>query len=129
MLNDIEKFLLTIKENKGKTIDDELVDEAQKVSTMIKEEFKNNIIYTFGGYLNKGAWCCKEYRKYIKDIKTKIDFIDNFGRYEQSFIEKNWNKVDVIIKVLKDYVNKLEAQEAEEQQNNEQTEEGESNDD
>lgn len=115
MFEEMENILLKIEKNKGKIIDDELINEAQKVSTMIKEEFKNNVIYTFGGYLNKDAWNCQNYRKYIKDIETKIDFIDNFGRYAQSFIEKNWNKVDVIIKILKDYVNKLEAQEAKEQ--------------
>lgn len=128
MLNDIENFLLTIEENKGKTIDDELVNKAQNLLKNFKEEFRKNVIDEFSYYL-KESYDSKSTREFIKNVTSKVKFVDEFAYRKGAFIEAYWDKLQEMIDILKDYVNELETQEAEEQQNNEQTEEGESNDD
>lgn len=128
MFNDIENFLLTIEENKGKTIDDELVNKAQNLLKNVKEEFRKNVIDEFSYYLEE-SYDSKSNRKFIKNVTSKVNFVDEFAYRKGSFIETYWDKLPEMIDILKDYVNELETQEAEEQQNNEQTEEGESNND
>ena len=128
MFNDIENFLLTIEENKGKTIDDELVNKAQNLLKNVKEEFRKNVIDEFSYYLEE-SYDSKSNRKFIKNVTSKVNFVDEFAYCKGSFIETYWDKLPEMIDILKDYVNELETQEAEEQQNNEQTEEGESNND
>ena len=128
MFNDIENFLLTIEENKGKTIDDELVNKAQNLLKNVKEEFRKNVIDEFSYYLEE-SYDSKYNRKFIKNVTSKVNFVDEFAYCKGSFIETYWDKLPEMIDILKDYVNELETQEAEEQQNNEQTEEGESNND
>lgn len=129
MFNDIENFLLKIEKNKGKTIDDELVNESQNILKTVKEEFRKNVIEAFSEYLEKSYYDCKRNRKFIKNVTSKVNFVNEFAYRKRSFMENYWHKLPEIIDILKDYVKELEAKEAEEQQNNEQTEEGESNDD
>lgn len=128
MFNDIENLLLTIEENKGKTIDDELVNTAQNLLKILKEEFRKNVIDAFSYYFEE-SYDSKDNRKFIKNVTSKGKFVDEFYFRKGTFIETYWDKLPEMIDILKDYVNELEAKEAEEQQNNEQTEEGESNDD
>lgn len=128
MGNDIENFLLTIEENKGKTIDDELVNTVQNLLKILREEFRKNVIDEFSYYLEE-SYDSKDNRKFIKNVTSKGKFVYEFYLRKGTFIETYWDKLPEMIDILKDYVNELEAEEAEEQQNNEQTEEGESNDD
>ena len=128
MGNDIENFLLTIEENKGKTIDDELVNTVQNLLKILREEFRKNVIDEFSYYLEE-SYDSKDNRKFIKNVTSKGKFVYEFYLRKGTFIETYWDKLPEMIDILKDYVNELEAQETEEQQNNEQTEEGESNDD
>ena len=128
MFNDIENFLLKIEQNKGKTIDDELINESQNILKNLKEEFRKNVMDEFSYYLEE-SYDSKSTREFIKNVTSKVKFVDEFAYRKGSFIETYWDKLPEIIDILKNYVNELEAQEAEEQQNNEQTEEGESNND
>ena len=117
MGNDIEIFLLTIEENKGKTIDDELVNTAQNLLKNLKEEFRKNVIDAFSYYLEE-SYDSKDNRKFIKNVTSKGKFVDEFYFRKGTFIETYWDKLPEMIDILKDYVNELEAKETEEQQNN-----------
>lgn len=128
MFNDFENFLLKIEKNKGKTIDDELVNETQNLLKKFKEEFRKNVIDEFSYYLEE-SYDSKSSREFIKNVTSKVKFVDEFAYRKGSFIEAYWDKLPEMIDILKDYVNELETQKSEEQQNNEQTEEGESNND
>lgn len=119
MVNYIENFLLTIEKNKGKTIDDELVNTAQNLLKILKEEFRKNVIDAFSYFLEE-SYDSKDNRKFIKNVTSKGKFVDEFYYRKGTFIETYWDKLPEIIEILKDYANELEAQE---------TEEGESNDD
>lgn len=115
MLEKIENILLKIEKNKGKTIDDELVTEAQDLLKNLKEEFRKNVINEFSYYLEKSYFDCKRNRKFIKNVTSNVKFVDEFAYLKGSFIENYWYNIPEMIDILKDYVKELESQEAEEQ--------------
>ena len=107
MKNDKIKKLLTII-----LASDEVSDEIKlQVKEILDEDFKEEVISKF-----KYRICDKNYdgggRKAIKDA-TMCGFIQHFYEYDnlKKFLDENYDKIDKIINILKEYVKELEEEE------------------
>lgn len=108
MKNDKIKKLLTII-----LASDEVSDEIKlQVKEILDEDFKEEVISKFKYYVLSKNYDAEE-RSVIKNA-TKCGFIYHFYGYDSSindFLENNYDRIDEIINILREYINEREKQE------------------
>lgn len=79
-----------------------------KAQEILDDKFKDEVRDKFKYYLEGSKYDC-EHRKIIKE-GTKCAFIEHFYAYYtfKDFLNKNYDKIDKIINILKEYVKELE---------------------
>lgn len=125
MIDNYRKLIKAFKDNFNNNVDDnerlEVYDNlAEKASSLLNDDFIKQIRDLWEYDLKKDSWNKKANREKLKNI-SRSDFVSDY-RYNSSikkFIEKHWNEIDRIIKLLQDYV--IEIEEEEKKENEKQT--------
>lgn len=106
MENRIRELLITI--STSNEVSDEIKLQAKGI---LNEEFKNEIRNNFKYFLIDKTYD-NWHREIIKN-GTKCGFIAHFYDYEtfKKFLDDNYDRIDEIISILREYVDEIEKQE------------------
>lgn len=118
MLDKYRELMKKLKDNFSNDVSDDerlrVYDNlAEKAMKLLNEDFIEQIRELWE-YDLKDSWNEKENREKLKNI-SKCDFVHNcyHNSDKKEFIEKHWNDIDKVIKLLQDYVIEIEEEKKE----------------
>ncbi len=96
-------------------LDNEYIIVTNKAIGLLHEDFVEQVKKLWAYSLNNSCYA-KEDREKIKKF-NKIDFVSNckYSDEKSKFILENWDKLDEIIQILKDYIKEIEEAEEKEE--------------
>lgn len=116
MLDKYRELMKKFKDNFSNDVSDderlEVYDNlAENAMKLLNEDFIKQIRELWE-YNLKDTWNKKENREKLKNI-SRCDFVHNYNydNDKKDFIEKHWNEIDRIIKLLQYYIIEIEEEE------------------